>query len=80
MSGIARERRIQEIVEFGGIKVEFKSIPESEAKGVIEGYVRAHLGCITSEIIENLGLDPSIVVEALKLLEEKGKVKSEEVE
>lgn len=45
MSGIARERRIQEIVEFGGIK-----------------------------------LDPSIVIEALKLLEEKGKVKSEEVE
>ena len=80
MSGISRERRVQEMVEPGGIKVEFKIIPESEAKGVIEGYVRAHPGCITSEIIENLRLDPALVVEVLNSLEEEGKVKSEEVE
>ena len=80
MSVIARERRVQEIVEPMGIEVEFKIIPESEAKGVIEEYVRAHTGCITGEIIENLRLDPALVVEVLNSLEEEGKVKSEEVE
>jgi hypothetical protein len=83
MSEIVRERRIQEIEAreaLEGTEVKFRIIPESEAKGVIEGYVRAHPGCITSEIIENLKLDPALVVEALNFLEDEGKVKGEEVE
>lgn len=80
MSGIARERGVQGIGEPEGIGIEFGIIPESEARVVIEGYIRGHPGCTTSEIIENLILDPALVVEVLNFLEEKGKVKSEEVE
>ena len=83
MSGISRERRVQEIGVTGAIEekeIGFKIIPESEAMEVIEGYVRGHPGCITSEIIENLKLDPAFVVEVLNLLEEEGKIRGEEVE
>ncbi|MBA7517070.1 hypothetical protein ES705_09120 [subsurface metagenome] len=79
MSGIARERRIQEIGEPEGIGIEFGIISESEARVVIEGYIRGHPGCTTSEIIENLRLDPSLVVEVLNHLEEEDKVRGEEV-
>ncbi len=47
---------------------------------VIKKYIREHPGCITSEIIENLNLDPALAVQALNLLEEEGKVRGEEVE
>ncbi len=82
MSGIARERRVQEISGMGAIErkeIEFRVIPESEASEVIERYVKGHPGCITSEIIENLTLEPSLVVEVLNLLEEEGKIRGEEV-
>jgi len=69
MSEIARERRLQES-EVGeateGIEIKFRIIPENEAKEVIEGYVREHPGCITSEIIENLKLDPPSCCRSVK--------------
>ena len=83
MSAIAQGKHIQDIGEIGGIGgkvIELRVIPESEAKKVIKKYIREHPGCITSEIIENLNLDPALAVEALNLLEEEGKVKGEEVE
>jgi alkyl sulfatase BDS1-like metallo-beta-lactamase superfamily hydrolase len=83
MPGIARERRVQEsgaTEAIEGLEIEFRIIPESEAKKVIERYIRGHRGCTTSEIIESTRLDPALVVEVLKLLEEEGKVKGEEVE
>ncbi|MCK4397409.1 MAG: hypothetical protein KAV25_00260 [Methanophagales archaeon] len=83
MSAIAQEKHIQDIGETGGIVgkvIELRVIPESEAKKVIKKYIREHPGCITSEIIENLELDPALAVEALNLLEEEGKVRGEEVE
>lgn len=82
MSAIAQEKHIQDIGEvrgIGGKEIDLWVIPESEAKKVIKKYIREHPGCITSEIIENLELDPALAVETLDLLEE-GKVRGEEVE
>ena len=83
MSAIAQEKHIQDIGEVKGIVgkvIDLRVIPENEAKKVIKKCIREHPGCITSEIIENLELDPALVVEALNLLEEEGKVRGEEVE
>jgi len=83
MSAIAQEKHIQDIGEVKGIVgkvIDLRVIPESEAKKVIKKYIMEHPGCITSEIIENLRLDPALVVETLDLLEEEGKVRGEEVE
>jgi predicted transcriptional regulator len=83
MSAIAQEKHIQDIGEIGGIggkEIDLRVIPESEAKKVIKKYIREHPGCITSDIIENLNLDPALAVQALNLLEEEGKVRGEEVE
>ncbi len=83
MSAIAQEKHIQDIGEvkgIGGEVIDLRVIPESEAKEVIKKYIREHPGCITSEIIENLRLDPALAVETLVLLEEEGKVRGEEVE
>jgi len=66
VSAIAQEKHIQDIGEIGGIVgkvIELRVIPESEAKKVIKKYIREHPGCITSEIIENLELDPALAVE-----------------
>ncbi len=74
------EMQIQEIQERKEEKeIEFRVISENEAKKVIERYTSEHPGCTTSEIIENLKLDPALVVEVLNLLEEEGKVRGEEV-
>lgn len=84
MSAIAQEKHIQDIGEVKGIVGKVidlsRVIPESEAKKVIKKYIREHPGCITSDIIENLKLDPALAVEVLNLLEEEGKVRGEEVE
>ena len=82
MSEIAQESRVHEIGgtdAIEGTEIEFGIIPEREAKEVIERYIHEYPGCTTSEIIENVKLDPSLVVAVLNLLEEEGKVKSEEI-
>ena len=83
MSAIAQEKHLQDIGEIGGIVgkvIDLRVIPKSEAKKVIKKYIREHPGCITSEVIENLNLDPALAVQALNLLEDEGKVRGEEVE
>ncbi len=70
-------KKITQVVRSTSI---LRVIPESEAKKVIKKYIREHPGCITSDIIENLNLDPALAVQALNLLEEEGKVRGEEVE
>jgi len=60
--------------------LELDFIPISEARYMVDTYIKRHPGCTTSEIIESLRLDPSVIVEVLKLLGEEGKVKREEVE
>jgi predicted transcriptional regulator len=76
VSAIAQEKHLQDIGEIGGIVgkvIDLRVIPKSEAKKVIKKYIREHPGCITSEVIENLNLDPALAVQALNLLEEEGK-------
>jgi len=83
VSAIAQEKHLQDIGEIGGIVgkvIDLRVIPKSEAKKVIKKYIREHPGCITSEVIENLNLDPALAVQALNLLEEEGKVRGDEVE
>jgi len=83
VSAITQGKHVQDVGEIGGIVgkvIDLRVIPESEAKKVIKKYISEHPGCITSEIIENLELDPALAVEALNLLEEEGKVRGEEVE
>lgn len=58
---------------------ELVKIPEEEALARIDDYVRNHPGCRTSEIIFNLRLDPDLVLKVLKKLEERGKVRGENV-
>lgn len=82
MSEIAQESRVHKIVgtdAIEGTEIEFGIIPEGGAKAVIERNIHGYPGCTTSEIIENVKLDPSLVVAVLNLLEEEGKVKSEEI-
>jgi len=59
-----------------GETIEFKVLPREEAVKLIEDYIEKHPGCLTSEIIEALQLDPSLVVDILRELEEKGEVES----
>ena len=61
---IAEEKRI----------IEFRELPKEEALRIIKEYIRKHPGCTTSQIIEDLRLDPPLVAEVLKELEEKGEV------
>lgn len=63
-----------------GETIEFKVLPRKEAVKLIEDYIEKHPGCLTSEIIEALQLDPSLVVDILRELEEKGEVESREPE
>ena len=63
-----------------GETIEFKVLPREEAVKLIEDYIEKHPGCLTSEIIEALQLDPSLVVDILRELEEKGEVESREPE
>ncbi|RLI77343.1 hypothetical protein DRP04_11555 [Archaeoglobales archaeon] len=76
-----RIERIEEMLrEQEEQSIEFKELPKEEALKLIREYVKSHPGCLTSEIIEELGLDPAIVIEVLKELEERGEVESREPE
>ncbi len=76
----ARLDRVESLgrVEEEGLE-ELVEIPEEEALTKIKDYVSKHPGCRTSEIIFNLNLDPDLVLNTLKKLEEKRKVRGEEI-
>ncbi len=58
---------------------EFKVLPQKEAIKIIEKYVNKNPGCTTSQIIEELQLDPSLVVEVLDKLEKEKKLEGKEI-
>ncbi len=58
--------------------LEFRKISKDAAKELIRDYVLKNPGCLTSEIIENLKLDPELVVQILKELEEEGVIEGRE--
>ncbi|RLE55731.1 MAG: hypothetical protein DRJ30_03385 [Candidatus Methanomethylicota archaeon] len=54
----------------------FKRISKDEAKNLIKEYIHQHPGCLTSEIIEKLELDPELVNEVLIELEREGEIEA----
>jgi predicted transcriptional regulator len=60
-------------------ELEFRDISEDEARKLILDYIEKHPGCLTSDIIEGLGLDPLLVGKILKQLEEEGEVEGRSV-
>ena len=59
--------------------IELKKIPLEEAKNKIYRYIKEHPGCLTSDIILNLKLDPNLVLEALSHLKREGYIKGEKI-
>jgi hypothetical protein len=57
-----------------------RHIDREMAKKEIKEYIHAHLGCRTSEIIDNLNLDPIFTMEILKELKTEKCVSSKPVE
>lgn len=60
--------------------LELKKIPEKEAVGLIRSYVDNHPGCLTSDIIFDLKLDPDLVLKVLRRLEKEKTVRGKSVE
>jgi hypothetical protein len=57
--------------------IPLRSIDRSIAKREVDLYIEEHPGCFTSEIIESLHLDPILVGEILKELQDKSKIGNE---
>ncbi len=60
--------------------LELREVSDIDAERLIKEYVLAHRGCRTSEIIENLELDPLLVVKTLNKLESEKELVSKLVE
>jgi predicted ArsR family transcriptional regulator len=57
-------------------------VPVSDKVSVkkkVNHYVNFHPGCTTSQIIEDLGIHPLIVVETLKGLKKEGSISSKSI-
>ncbi len=59
-------------------EIELHKIPKEEAKKKIFEYIKGHPGCLTGDIILNLGLDPDLVLEVLGELEREERVEGTE--
>lgn len=60
--------------------IELRMIPEKEAVELIKSYVDNHQGCLTSDIVFDLRLNPDLVLKALRILEKKERVRGDRVE
>jgi len=61
-------------------EIVLKKIPFDQAKKLIYLYVRNHPGCLTSDIIADLELDPDLVLEVLSYLKHEGVIEGKPVE
>jgi len=59
--------------------LKLRKIPHKKAVTLIKKYIDEHQGCRTSDIIYDLALDPDLVLELLKELEEKEKIRGENI-
>lgn len=59
--------------------IEFRTVPNDEAKNLVLSYVDSHPNARTSEIIEALKLDPDLAVTVLDELSKEGKLESQDV-
>jgi hypothetical protein len=55
----------------------FRSVGEEEAKREIENFVRKKPGSLTSDIVQELQIEPEIVIRILNQLNKEGKVRGE---
>jgi len=58
---------------------EFKVIPIKKATLMIKDYVSKNPGCLTSQIISDLHLDPDLVLKILRKLRKSGELRSEDI-
>ena len=63
-----------------GGEIELITIQKKDASQLIQSYIDLHQGCLTSDIILDLKLDPDLVLEILQELEEKKSIRGKEVE
>ena len=61
-------------------EIELIKIPKKNAIKLIQSYIDKNQGCLTSDIILDLNLDPDLVLDVLKELEEKESVRGREIE
>jgi len=89
------QRELREMVEriveeklnsiLGGLvgstqEIELRVLPIPQAKDLIKKYVDENPGCLTSDIIINLGLEPRNVLEAISQLQREEKLRGENIE
>jgi hypothetical protein len=55
--------------------IELKKIPKKKAIILVKSYIDKHQGCRTSDIIYDLALDPTLVMDVLQVLKNMKKVK-----
>jgi hypothetical protein len=55
--------------------LKLKKMPYEKATASIKKYIDEHQGCRTSDIMYDLGLEPSLVLDVLKELERKKKIR-----
>jgi hypothetical protein len=59
---------------------ELVRIPLKDAQQKIISYVNSHIGCKTSDIIFDLGLDPDLVLQCLNELETSKRIRSKNID
>jgi len=60
--------------------IKLKKISKKEAIEEVQAYIDSHPGCLTSDIIHDLALDPDLVLNVLKELEKSKTVRGESFE
>ena len=65
------EEKVREVLGAEEEEIELKVIPRKEAIKKIKSYIDEHPGCLTGDIIYDLGLDPDLVLSVLEKLQKK---------
>ncbi|MFX1512117.1 MAG: hypothetical protein ACFFCQ_05990, partial [Promethearchaeota archaeon] len=68
------EKQLTELRTLSHDYIELRVIPISEAKPLILDYIKEHPGCLTSELVLELGLDEVVVLDTLQQLQKEGRI------
>jgi len=74
------EEKVKEVLSAEEEEIELRVIPREEAIKKIKSYIDANPGCLTGDIIYDLGLDPDLVLSVLDELKRKGLVRGTPIE
>jgi len=64
----------------GAEEIELRVIPDEEALELVKSFIDDHPGCLTSDIIFGLQLDPDVALRALSRLEEERRIRGDQDE